>query len=143
MKYPIDLQPRLSEKSYALSNNRVYVVGVDSSVNKQTLKQAVEEQFKVKVLNVNMTITKGKPKRTISAKGRRLARGRNADLKKAYITLAEGNSLPFFAAIEEEEKQAEKVQTELAKQQEKDAKAESKPKRRTLRAKKQPPKEES
>ena len=136
MDHPIDISPRLSEKTYSLSSNRVYALNVARAVSKQALKQAVEAQFKVKVLGVNTANIKGKPKRSISNKGRSIAKGRNSDIKKAYITLAEGDSLPFFAAIEEEEKQAEKVQAELSKQQEKEAKKEEKPRRRGLRSKK-------
>ena len=137
MEHPISLLPRLSEKTYALSSDRVYTVSVRRNVNKQTLKRAIEDQFSVKVVSINTTNMKGKAKRSLSAKGRQLATGRSSDFKKAYVTLAEGSSLPFFAAIEEDEKQAEKVQTELAKQQEKDAKKQSKPKRRGLRTKKE------
>jgi hypothetical protein len=58
--------------------------------------------------------------------------GRRSDLKKAYITLAEGHSLPFFNAIEEEEQKEQAVQEKVdkaaAKQAEKTAK-ESKPRR--------------
>jgi large subunit ribosomal protein L23 len=135
MSQPIEIMPRLSEKTYALSNNRVYAVNVERSVSKQALKEAMEVQFKVKVLSVNTANIKGKSKRSISNKGRSVAKGRNSDIKKAYITLAEGSTLPFFAAIEEEEKQAEKVQAELTKQQAKEAKKDDKPKRRGLRTK--------
>lgn len=128
----IHLLPRLSEKTYGLSNSRVYVVDVNRTTNKLTVKKAIEIQFDVKVTNVNITNIGGKAKRNISKNGRRISPGRDNDIKKAYVTLAEGYSLPFFNAIEEEEKQAEKVQDEITKQKDK----ETKPKKRIARIKK-------
>lgn len=130
------LIPRLSEKSYALSNSRVYVVDVNRTVNKHQIKLAVESQFNVKVKKVNLTNLSGKSKRTISKGGRRVSNGRNNNIKKAYVTLFDGHTLPFFNAIEEEEKQAEKTQAEYAKQQAKAADKESKPKKRSIRTRK-------
>lgn len=130
----IILKPRLSEKTYAQSEKRVYAFEVPRDVNKHTVARAVEAQFEVKVTEVNMVNYKGKAKRSISQNGRRVAKGRDAAFKKAYVTLAEGNSLPFFAAIEEaEEKQTEAqaqvdkaVAKEAAKTAKKDKKAEEK-----------------
>ena len=119
--------PRLTEKTYQLSNDRVYVVSVNNSTNRLMIKQAIENQFTVKVNKVNIVNVKGKAKRTISKNGRRVSKGQTSDFKKAYVTLAEGNSLPFFSVIEEEEKQAEKVQKEVLKQQEKEDKKRKKP----------------
>jgi large subunit ribosomal protein L23 len=122
----ITLKPRLSEKSYAQSANRVYVFAVPKEANKHTVARAVEVQFDVKVTDVNISVLKGKAKRTISQKGRRQLSGRTSDVKKAYVTLAEGNSLPIFAAEEEAEAKQDKVQTQVdkvaAKQAEKEAK---------------------
>ena len=122
----IALKPRLSEKSYALSQARVYVFAVPSDANKHSVARAVEAQFDVKVSDVNISVLKGKAKRTISQKGRRQLSGTTSDVKKAYVTLAEGNSLPIFAAEEESEAKQEKVQTQVdkvaAKQAEKEAK---------------------
>ncbi len=128
----IYLQPRLSEKTYGLSNSRVYVVEVPKSINKVTIKKAIESQFKVIVTKINIANITGKNKRNISKKGRRVSQGKDNDIKKAYVTLAEGSSLPFFNAIEEEEKKTEKIQQEIEKKQEK----ENKPKRRIGRLKK-------
>lgn len=126
----IALKPRLSEKSYAQSQNRVYVFAVPNDANKHSVARAVEAQFNVKVTVVNILNLKGKAKRTVSQKGRRQLKGMTSDTKKAYVTLAEGNSLPLFAAEEEAEVKQEKVQTQVdkaaAKQAEKDAKAAAK-----------------
>ncbi len=122
----LQLLPHLSEKTYAQSNNRVYVVDVPKNANKLTIKQAMLSQFEVKVTKINLTNIPGKSKRTISRNGRRIASGKDSNIRKAYVSLAEGNRLPFFDTIEEEEKKVEKVQDELAKKQE----AEIKPKKR-------------
>ncbi|CAN5152414.1 hypothetical protein BH09PAT3_BH09PAT3_2740 [soil metagenome] len=126
----IALKPKLSEKTYSMSLNRVYAFEVPVDVNKHTVARAVESQFEVVVTEVNIMNKIGKSKRTISKGGRRAANGREAATKKAYVTLAEGNSLPFFAAVEEaEEKQAEtqaKVDKVVAKSAAKEAKKEAK-----------------
>jgi large subunit ribosomal protein L23 len=111
----IALKPRLSEKSYAQSANRVYVFAVPSDANKHSVARAVEAQFDVKVTGVNILNLKGKAKRTVSQKGRRQLSGSTSDTKKAYVTLAEGNSLPIFAAEEEAEAKQEKVQAQVDK----------------------------
>jgi large subunit ribosomal protein L23 len=128
----IHLLPRLSEKSYSLSNSRVYVVDISRNTNKLTVKKAIESQFSVVVTKVNITNISGKKKRSISKNGRRVSLGKDNSIKKAYITLAEGLSLPFFDSIEEEEKKVEKVQKEIDKQKEK----ETKPKKIISRKKK-------
>ncbi len=128
MSKTIALRPRLSEKTYGLSENRVYVVDVPKSANKHTVARSVEAQFEVKVSKVNVTNIKGKSKRVISASGKRMknAQGRQGDIKKAYVTLAEGHNLPFFAAIEEEEQQEQAVQEKVDKAAAKQATKEAK-----------------
>ena len=78
---------------------------VDKSVNKHSIARAVEAQFEVKVSSVNTTTIPGKAKRTVSVNGKHVknAAGKRSDLKKAYVTLRGGDSLPFFDAVEEEE----------------------------------------
>jgi large subunit ribosomal protein L23 len=124
----IALRPRLSEKTYGLSESRVYVVEVPKSANKHTVVRAVEAQFEVKVARVNVTNVKGKSKRIISLTGKRMlnGEGKRADIKKAYVSLAEGHSLPFFATIEEEEQKEQAVQEKVDKAAEKQATKEAK-----------------
>jgi len=138
MSKTIALRPRLNEKTYGLAASRVYVFDVDRDVNKHAIARAVEAQFEVKVTSVNTTNIAGKSKRIISITGKRLknAEGSRSDIKKAYVTLAEGHSLPFFNAIEEEDQKEQAVQEKVdkaaAKQASKDAKKddkESKPRR--------------
>lgn len=130
----VTLKPRLSEKSFAQSQQQVYVFAVPGDANKHTVARAVEVQFGVTVKDVNILNLKGKAKRTVSQKGRRQLSGTTSDTKKAYVTLAEGNSLPIFAAEEEADTKQEKIQAQVdkvaAKQAEKEAKeAAKKPKK--------------
>jgi len=136
MSKSIALKPRLNEKTYALAEKHVYVFDVDKSVNKHTIARAVEAQFDVKVLEVNTTNLKGKAKRTISITGKRMvnAEGNRSDVKKAYVTLAKGQSLPFFEAVEEEEAKEEKLQEKIDQAAAKQAaKTEKKPRGGLLR----------
>jgi large subunit ribosomal protein L23 len=135
MSKSISLAPHLSEKTYALSESRVFVFKVDSSVNKHTVARAVSAQFGVSVSNVNIVNLPGKAKRIISISGKRMvnADGRRNGIRKAYVTLAPGNSLPFFAAVEEAEEQDQKTQEKVDKAIAKQAEKEAKPTRRGLR----------
>jgi large subunit ribosomal protein L23 len=131
MSKSLQIKPRLSEKTYTLSESRVYVVDVPSDANKFTIAAAVEAQFEVKVDHVRVANIKGKRKRTMSITGKRMsnANGKRSNVKKAYVTLKEGNSLPFFAAIEEEEAAEQETQAKIDKEMEKQAKKDDKPKR--------------
>ncbi len=129
MSKTIILRPRLNEKTYGLADSRVYVFDVGRDINKHLIARAVEAQFEVKVSAVNTANIGGKPKRIISVSGKRMknSEGQRSDIKKAYVTLAEGHSLPFFNAIEEEEQKEQAVQEKVdkaaAKQATKDEKA--------------------
>jgi len=131
------MKPRLSEKTYALAGEkRVYVFDVDGSENKHTVKASVESQFETVVTSVRIVNIKGKAKRSVSKGGRRVASGSNSDRKKAYVTLAEGKSLPFFAAVEEAEEKQEKVEKQLDKKAEKEAKKAEKAEAKTAKKEK-------
>jgi|GEM_PF-78475 len=124
----IVLRPRLSEKTYGLSESRVYVVDVPKAANKHSVARAVEAQFEVKVASVNVANISGKSKRTMSLSGKRYlnSEGKRNDVKKAYVTLQKGHSLPFFAAIEEEIEQETKAQDNFDKAAAKQADKETK-----------------
>jgi large subunit ribosomal protein L23 len=129
----IVLKPRMSEKAYGVSQLRnTYVFDVDGDANKHTVARAVSEQYSVEVTNVRVVNVKGKAKRTVR-KGGRPVLGRQSDVKKAYVTLKQGNTLPIFAAIEEAEakeakvsEQAEKAAAKAEKKASKKAKKEAK-----------------
>lgn len=117
MEKTIPLRPRISEKTYMLSlTSRTYVVEVPASTSRDLVAKAVAAQFGVTVENVNIVNVKGKPKRTVRKGGRPTA-GKRSDIKKAYVTLKEGDKLPFFADPEEEKK--DKKADKKAKKEEK------------------------
>jgi large subunit ribosomal protein L23 len=108
MSLTMILRPRVSEKAYGLSKaTRTYVFDVPSNANKLTVAEAIIAQFKVEIDTVNIAVIKGKPKKTYR-KGSRPTAGRRSNIKKAYVTLKEGQALPIFAAVEEAEAAAEK-----------------------------------
>lgn len=127
MDKTIVLKPRLSEKSYGLSQkHNTYVIDVSGDVNKHSVARAVAAQFDVVVTKVNIANIDGKAARVVSKGGRRVSKGHRSDVKKAYVTLAEGNKLPFFDAAEEadakEAKQAEKAEAKAKKADKKEKK---------------------
>ncbi|HSX28702.1 MAG TPA: 50S ribosomal protein L23 [Candidatus Saccharimonadales bacterium] len=102
----IVLKPRVSEKSYdhSLSSN-TYVFDVNKSVNKQQIADAVAAQFNVKVTGVRTLIAKGKPVRSmVMSRTRRRVDVTRSNFKKAYVTLAEGDSIKIFDEQTEEKK---------------------------------------
>lgn len=84
-------RPLVTEKgTLAKEANNQLLFEVDRRSNKVEIRQAVEQVFKVKVLKVRTVNCGGKKKRL----GRIL--GKRSDWKKAYVTLAEGQSVEFF-----------------------------------------------
>ncbi len=116
------LKPRISEKTYMMSQaTRTYVVEVPGDANKDTVAKAIAAQFGVTAKTINIVNVKGKVKRTVR-KGGRPTIGKRSDFKKAYVTLVEGQSLPFFEAVEEEvaaadDKKADKKAAKKEKEQ--------------------------
>jgi large subunit ribosomal protein L23 len=97
MSMTMTLRPRVSEKAYGLSQVvNTYVIEVPKDANKLTVARAVAAQFKVTVVEVNISNLKGKAKRTIR-KGGRATAGRDVAVKKAYVKLKAGDTLPIFA----------------------------------------------
>lgn len=97
------ITPRMSEKAYAVANERnTYVFVVPTSANKADIKQAVEALYDVKVVTVNVVLQDGKVKTGYRKRGGRIT-GKRSDLKKAYVRIAEGQTIPVFAALDAEE----------------------------------------
>lgn len=95
------LKPRISEKAYGLSEAlNTYMFNVPVGASKLAVKLAIEQQYSVGVIKVNIANSKGKLKRTVR-RGGRSVNGRRSDTRKAYVTLKEGDNLPFFAPTEE------------------------------------------
>ena len=85
--YDVVLAPHITEKSTMLSEQNAVVFKVAQGASKPEIKAAVEALFGVSVTNVNTMITKGKSKRW---KGKPYTR---SDVKKAIVTLADGQSI--------------------------------------------------
>ncbi len=102
----IVIKPRVSEKSYGISQRSVYVFDVPTSANKLEIAKAVESAYNVKTKNVRTVTNKGKAKRFYRAG--KFENGTRSDFKKAYVTLADGAKLPIFEAIDEQVAEASK-----------------------------------
>ena len=91
--YDVIRKPIIAEKTTMASDNGAVVFEVAIDSNKPTIKEAVESLFDVKVKAVNTTITKGKAKRFRGMLGKR------KDVKKAYVTLEEGNTIDVSTGL--------------------------------------------
>ena len=91
--YDVIRKPIITEKTTMASENGAVVFEVAIDSNKPSIKEAVESLFDVKVKAVNTTITKGKSKRFRGMLGKR------RDVKKAYVTLEEGNTLDVTTGL--------------------------------------------
>lgn len=91
--YDTILSPVITEKSTLLSEQNKVVFKVANDATKDEIAAAVEELFKVKVTKVNTIVTKGKTKRFRGIVGRR------SDVKKAIVTLAEGQSIDITTGL--------------------------------------------
>ncbi|WP_084863660.1 50S ribosomal protein L23 [Salibaculum halophilum] len=91
--YDVIRKPVITEKSTMASEAGAVVFEVAIGANKPQIKEAVESLFGVKVKAVNTTITKGKAKRFRGQPGRR------NDVKKAYVTLEEGNTIDVTTGL--------------------------------------------
>ena len=91
--YDVVLAPHITEKSTLLSEHNAVVFKVAGGATKPQIKAAVEALFGVNVKGVNTITSKGKTKRW---KGRPYTR---SDVKKAIVTLAEGQSIDVTSGI--------------------------------------------
>jgi large subunit ribosomal protein L23 len=84
------LAPVVSEKSYSQIADRKYTFKVHKDAHKTQVRQAVEDLFEVKVLDVKILKVQPKPKR------RGVTKGLRPGWKKAIVQLREGNSIEIF-----------------------------------------------
>ena len=91
--YDTILAPVITEKATVLSEQNKVVFRVAQDATKDEIAAAVEELFKVTVTKVNTMVTKGKTKRFRGILGRR------SDVKKAIVTLAEGQSIDITTGL--------------------------------------------
>ncbi len=89
------LAPHVTEKStVAAEKSNQYVFKVRPEADKSAIKKAVELVFSVKVDAVRIANMKGKTKRFSATEGKR------KDWKKAYVTLADGQTIDFVGSAE-------------------------------------------
>jgi large subunit ribosomal protein L23 len=86
------LKPVVSEKSYRLMEDGVYIFVVAPDATRITVRQAVEQTFGVRVTNVNTLNRKGKLRRN----RRTNTVGKRPDTKRAIVTLASGDRIDLF-----------------------------------------------
>jgi large subunit ribosomal protein L23 len=91
--YELLRSPVITEKATLLSEHNQVTFRVPIDANKIEVAKAVEIVFGVKVTAVNTLITKGKTKRFRGRMGRR------SDVKKAIVTLAEGDSIDITTGV--------------------------------------------
>ena len=91
--YDIIRKPVITEKATLASENGQVVFEVARTATKPEIKKAVEELFKVKVTAVNTLVRKGKQRRF---KGQLATL---SDVKKAYVTLEEGQRLDVTTGL--------------------------------------------
>ena len=91
--YDTILAPVITEKATLLSEQNKVVFQVAADASKDEIAAAVEALFKVNVTKVNTLNVKGKTKRFRGIVGRR------SDVKKAIVTLAEGQSIDITTGL--------------------------------------------
>jgi large subunit ribosomal protein L23 len=86
------IRPVVSEKSYVLAEAGKYTFRVHEKAHKTQIRQAIEELFDVKVVDVRTASVKSKPKR------RGYTSGRSRQWKKAIVQVQAGQTIPIFGA---------------------------------------------
>ena len=91
--YDVIVSPVITEKATNLSEHNKVVFRVKPDATKPQIKEAVERLFDVKVKSVNTLVTKGKVKMF------RGKRGQRSDVKKAVVTLEEGQTIDVTTGL--------------------------------------------
>ncbi|MEX0973729.1 MAG: 50S ribosomal protein L23 [Bacillota bacterium] len=89
----IIITPLVTEKTNAAMARGTYSFRVHPDATKADVHNAIEEIFKVRVTKVNTMNVGGKPRRL------GLRKGRTRNWKKAMVTLAPGQKIPFFEGV--------------------------------------------
>lgn len=128
------ITPRVSEKSYKLNADNIYVFDVPLNANKAEIIAEIEKQYDgVKVKDARMLVSKGKAKAVNRGKRARPTIAHRKDTKKAYVTMKEGKiDIAAFQEVDNQAKQAAEVEKKQAKSTEAN-KAATVTKRRTGR----------
>lgn len=93
INYDTLLYPVITEKTNAVAESNQYAFAVRLDATKHDIKHAVEGIFNVKVEAVNTQVRKGKTK---VFRGRR---GRQSDIKCAFVRLADGQRIDLTAGV--------------------------------------------
>lgn len=91
--FDVLLSPHITEKATLLSEQNKVVFKIALDASKDEVASAVEAIYNVKVTKVNTMVTKGKAKRFKGIMGRRV------DVKKAIVTLAEGQTIDITTGL--------------------------------------------
>lgn len=91
--YDVVRHPVITEKSTQVSEHNQVMFRVPLEATKPEIRAAIETLFGVKVTAVNTLRRKGK---TVRWRGRP---GRHVDQKRAYVTLAEGDSIDVTTGV--------------------------------------------
>jgi len=92
------IKPIITEKANNQAEKlRRYAFKVNRKANKLEIKKAVEEFYGVSVIDVNTVIVPGKNKTKFTKAG--FIQGVKHGYKKAYITIAEGETIDLYANI--------------------------------------------
>lgn len=91
--YDVIVSPVITEKSTLASESNQVIFNVARKATKPEIKAAIEALFNVKVSAVNTLVRKGKVKRF------RGTVGKQSDVKKAIVTLAEGHSIDVSTGL--------------------------------------------
>ncbi|QIG81266.1 50S ribosomal protein L23 [Stakelama tenebrarum] len=91
--YDVIVAPHITEKATMASEHNAVVFKVADDATKPQIKAAVEALFDVKVVGVNTIVQKGKTKRWRGQPYRR------SDMKKAIVTLADGDSIDVTTGV--------------------------------------------
>ena len=91
--FQVIIEPLITEKSSIAGQGNKVVLRVHPKANKIEIRRAVQKLFNVQVVSVRTVNVMGKVKRV------RLHSGRQIAWKKAYITLAPGNSISLVEGL--------------------------------------------
>jgi large subunit ribosomal protein L23 len=97
MASEVVIKPVISEKSLDETQRGKYTFRVHADANKLQVKAAIEELFKVEVVQVNVSTSKAKEKSRNRRRGR--IKGWTSEWKKAVVTLAAGQKIEFFEGV--------------------------------------------
>jgi large subunit ribosomal protein L23 len=92
--HQVIIRPVITEKSYALAAAGMYVFRVHPDAHKTQIRQAIEQLFDVRVVEVRTMSVKSKPKR------RGLTSGRTRAWKKAVVQVRAGDTIPIFQGLQ-------------------------------------------